>query len=96
MVISQVQHVAGMSRKKKIILYHLDYINKLLQYYYLTVRQSHCQIVEKPFYATLVQPLEAQVRQYEPCTNSPPKRHSWTKVAPNPENRSPSECVWYP
>ena len=42
----------------KMMLYDLDYINKLLQYYYPTARQLPCQITEKPFYTTLGQWIE--------------------------------------
>ena len=53
--------VAGKSGKKKMILYHLDYINKLKQYYYLTAQQLPYQRNEKPFYATLGLWLDASV-----------------------------------
>ena len=56
------------SLERKVILYHFDYINKLLQYYYLTASQPPCQISKKPFYTTSGLWLEAPTRQYEPCT----------------------------
>ena len=51
--------------KEKENLYHLDYITKLLQYYYLTAWQQLCQTTEKSVYATFMQLLEAPIWQYE-------------------------------
>ena len=48
-LVSKTQYPAGQSGKKEIV-YHLDYINKLLQCCYSNARQPHYQITEKAFY----------------------------------------------
>ena len=53
MVGGQIQYVAGKSGKKRDTV-PPQLPKKVLQYYDLTVRQPPCQIIEMPFYATLV------------------------------------------
>ena len=56
---------ANLERKRE-TLYKLDYVNKLLHYYYPNVRQQTYQINEKPFCTALTQLPEVSVMLYEP------------------------------